>query len=75
MGSMTQQNNTQFNFSVKPQLEDPDSFYAALLEAHTGLSSEQSAALNARLILILANQIGHQTVLAHCIKAACIETL
>ncbi len=35
-----------------------DVFYAALLKAHEGLSPEDSARLNARLVLILANQIG-----------------
>jgi hypothetical protein len=35
-----------------------DVFYAALLKAHEGLSPEESARLNARLVLILANQIG-----------------
>ena len=35
-----------------------DVFYAALLKAHEGLSAEDSARLNARLVLILANQVG-----------------
>jgi hypothetical protein len=52
------------------QLSDPDGFYEALLDAHTGLSTEQSALLNARLILLLANQIGSATVLADCIVLA-----
>jgi Protein of unknown function (DUF2783) len=52
------------------QLTDADGFYEALLDAHTGLSTEQSALLNARLILLLANQIGQQRVLADCIALA-----
>lgn len=67
---MNHQNSQNLKFSLKPQLEDADSFYASLLEAHAGLTSEQSEALNARLILILANQIGQQSVLTECIKAA-----
>ncbi|MGA8514521.1 MAG: DUF2783 domain-containing protein [Burkholderiaceae bacterium] len=52
------------------QLEDADGFYEALLDAHAGLSAEQSAALNARLILLLANQVGHAGVLEQCIALA-----
>lgn len=48
-----------------PNLERADDFYAALLAAHEGLDKPQSDALNARLILILANQIrDHDTLLA-----------
>ena len=50
--------------------EDADLFYEQLLDAHTGLSPEQSELLNARLILILANQIGSKDALAACIRAA-----
>ncbi len=52
------------------QFTDADGFYEALLDAHTGLSAEQSAVLNARLILLLANQIGDAKVLAECISLA-----
>jgi hypothetical protein len=44
--------------TTSPNLPDPDGLYAALLAAHKGLSAEQSAALNARLILILMNHLG-----------------
>ena len=53
-----------------PHFQDADLFYEQLLDAHTGLSREQSELLNARLILILANQIGAKDVLAACIEAA-----
>ena len=36
------------------RLKDPDRFYQALVDAHEGLSPEQSRLLNARLILLLA---------------------
>jgi Protein of unknown function (DUF2783) len=52
------------------QFTDADGFYEALLDAHTGLSTEQSALFNARLILLLANQIGNAAVLADCITLA-----
>jgi hypothetical protein len=52
------------------QLHDADSFYERLLDAHSGLDKNQSDLLNARLILILANQVGDDQVLADCIAAA-----
>jgi hypothetical protein len=52
------------------RLADPDGFYEALLDAHAGLSPEQSVAYNARLILILANQIGDAALLKRCIELA-----
>ncbi|MCV0439469.1 MAG: DUF2783 domain-containing protein [Hydrogenophaga sp.] len=55
---------------LTPQLQDPDAFYEQLLDAHAGLSREDAELLNARLILLLANQIGDARVLADCIAAA-----
>jgi len=51
-------------------LQDADGFYELLLDAHEGLSPEQSQLLNARLILLLANQVGDAKVLEECIEAA-----
>ena len=51
-------------------LQDADTFYEQLLDAHLGLSDEQSALLNARLILLLANQVGDAAVLRECLAAA-----
>ncbi|MBT5267262.1 MAG: DUF2783 domain-containing protein [Rhodospirillaceae bacterium] len=53
-----------------PNIERPDDFYEALIEAHLGLSDEESRQLNARLILLLANQIGDLDVLQAAIKEA-----
>lgn len=53
-----------------PNISNPDGFYNELIEAHEGLSDNESAALNARLILILANQIGNRDVLSAAIAAA-----
>ena len=47
-----------------------DDFYEALLDAHQGLSEADSAALNARLILVLANHIGDVSVLQQALEAA-----
>ncbi|MEP1442775.1 MAG: DUF2783 domain-containing protein [Hyphomicrobiales bacterium] len=35
-----------------------DDFYERLMSLHDGLSDEQSARLNARLVLLMANHIG-----------------
>ena len=51
-------------------LESPDDFYEALIDAHQGLSTEESHALNARLVLLLANHIGSLPVLREALAAA-----
>jgi hypothetical protein len=56
--------------NTNPRFEDADAFYEQLLDAHTGLDREHSELLNARLILLLANQIGDPRVLRACIDAA-----
>lgn len=56
--------------NTNPNLTNPDEFYEALLQAHEGLTPEQSAALNARLILVLGNQVGELDVLKQAIRAA-----
>jgi hypothetical protein len=50
--------------------QDADAFYEQLLDAHQGLSREQSELLNARLILLLANQVGDADILRGCVNAA-----
>ncbi len=52
------------------QFSDPDRAYRALIDAHRGLTEEESAALNSRLVLILANHIGDQSVLQEAIALA-----
>jgi len=55
---------------LTPNIPDPDGFYAELLAAHDGLSEEESHALNARLVLILANQIGDREALSAALAFA-----
>jgi hypothetical protein len=52
------------------QFQDPDAFYEQLLDAQAGLNREEAELFNARLILLLANQIGDAQVLRECIAAA-----
>ena len=56
--------------TVAPNLPRPDEAYAGLLAAHDGLDAAQSAALNARLVLILANHIGDAGVLEEAVVLA-----
>ena len=53
-----------------PHLSAPDDFYEALIDAHRDLTVAQSHALNARLVLLLANHIGVQSVLVQALAAA-----
>lgn len=53
-----------------PNLEAPDPLYEALIDTHRGLTEVQSHALNARLVLLLANHIGQQEVLLEALSAA-----
>ena len=45
----------------------PDDAFRAIVEAHRGLNDEQSADLDAALVLILANHIGDIDVLREAI--------
>ena len=47
-----------------------DEFYEALIAGHSGLSDDESAALNARLVLILANEVGEIGKLREAISLA-----
>ena len=47
-----------------------DAFYAELMAAHEGLSLDQSQALNARLVLLLANEIGDLSRLKRLLSKA-----
>lgn len=52
------------------QFADPDAVYVALIDARRGLSEGAAAALDARLVLILANHIGDLAVLKEAIAVA-----
>lgn len=55
---------------LQPNIKDQDGFYDELIQTHEGLSKDESDALNARLILILANHIGDREVLSMALKSA-----
>ncbi|HYM31041.1 MAG TPA: DUF2783 domain-containing protein [Candidatus Cybelea sp.] len=51
-------------------LSDPDGLYEALVSLHEGLSEAESAKLNAKLVLLLANHIGDEAVLREAMQLA-----
>lgn len=55
---------------TSPNLEAPDDFYEALIEAHCDLDAAESQALNARLVLLLSNHIGSLGVLQQALSVA-----
>lgn len=56
--------NTQLNMASY------DEFYEALISAHQGLETEESHAMNARLVLLLSNHIGDLAVLQEAMRIA-----
>ncbi|MFZ6677506.1 DUF2783 domain-containing protein [Undibacterium sp. Tian12W] len=67
--------NLQANFhypdkSAQRDYSAGDDFYQLLIDSHRDLSDEASAALNARLILLLANHIGDISVLQEALRLA-----
>lgn len=55
---------------TEPHIAAPDDFYEQLIAAHRDLDEDQSRAVNARLILLLANHIGDMEVLKEALVAA-----
>ena len=56
--------------NTETNLAAPDEFYEALIDLHGDLSDEQSALVNAKLVLLLANHIGDADVLREAMAAA-----
>jgi hypothetical protein len=56
--------------STKSNFADPDAAYRLIVEAHRGISDQQSASLDAALVLILANHVGDLEVLREAVALA-----
>jgi hypothetical protein len=56
--------------NTQPNLPAPDDFYQELIGLHRDLTEAQSALVNAKLILLLANHIGDAAVLREAMRAA-----
>jgi hypothetical protein len=58
-----------------PNIVDPDGFFAELIDAQRDLSDEQADLLLAKLVLILANQVGDRKLLSQALQLARSSTL
>jgi hypothetical protein len=58
------------NLKLDANFTDADAFYAALADVHRDRSPEQSEKINARLIMLLANQVGDQQILEEALAIA-----
>jgi hypothetical protein len=56
--------------NTDPNLVAPDDFYERLIASHRDLTDAQSALVNAKLVLLLANHIGDAEVLTQALAAA-----
>lgn len=59
-----QQLNTQ------PDITVPDEFYECLISAHRDLSTNESNAMNAALVLLLSNHIGDLNIVSQALDEA-----
>ncbi len=62
--------NTEDALNTEPNLAAPDDFYEDLIGLHRDLTEAQSALVNAKLILLLANHVGDADVLRAAMAAA-----
>ena len=62
--------NVDDHLITAPHLDAPDDFYEALIDLHRDLTPEQSAKVNAKLVLLLANHVGDMDVLRQALEAA-----
>ena len=58
------------SLNTQPNIPSPDDFYQELVDMHRNLSEQQSALVNAKLILLLANHVGDPEVLREAMRAA-----
>jgi Protein of unknown function (DUF2783) len=65
-----EETGAQAGLITEANLQSPDDFYEALIQAHHELSAAASHELNAKLVLLLANHIGRQAVLQQALSAA-----
>ena len=55
---------------TEPNIASPDDFYEQLIGLHRDLTEEESALVNAKLVLLLANHVGDPEVLGAAFAAA-----
>ena len=58
------------SLNLSANIEDPDAFYQMLTDAQRDMTDEEADNMNARLVLILANQIGSLSDLKQAVDLA-----
>jgi hypothetical protein len=53
-----------------PNIIDPDGFYQELIDSQRDLDEPQAALMNAKLVLLLANQVGDRALLREALALA-----
>lgn len=66
----TLEHQTAMPLITAPHFAAADAFYEALIDAHRDLSATQSHELNAKLVLLLANQVGDGATLNEALATA-----
>src|SRR5207302_1457149 len=56
--------------NTQPNIAAADDFYQELIDLHRDLTEEQSAVVNAKLVLLLANHVGDIGILREAMRAA-----
>lgn len=56
--------------TLEPNIDRPDDLYAAVVEMTAGVSDAHALARQARLILLMANQIGEVAVITQLVQMA-----
>jgi len=59
----------------QPNIASPDSFYEELIHAQRDMNDDQADMLLAKLVLILANQVGDRAILSEALSLARSNTL
>ena len=62
--------NRRMKLNTEPNIASPDDFYEALIDLHRGLTDAQSAMVNAKLVLLLANHVGDAEALREAMAVA-----
>ena len=60
--------------NIAPNISDPDGFYEELINSQREMTDAEAQAMNARLVLLLANHIGDRATLTEAMRSACIAS-
>ncbi len=58
------------SLDTSPRLKRPDDIYQALMDAQKALTAHEADLFRARLVLLLANQVGDDAIVLAAIEAA-----